>query len=450
MAEERQSESPRPDDHGDGGGSARKITRKEVVLTGVGAAALFAPSALAQPKRVRTAAAIRASKTVVIGSSIPVTGFASGDGQDMLRGFKMAVDLVNDRGGIAGRQLKHEYYDAGPFAPDVMVNNFKRLITQKKVDAIIGGYQTNTGPELDVVADAGMLYYHNNTVELNAEKVRSNPKRYWMIFQHDPTEIWYSRSLPGVLDSLEARGTWKPANHNVAIVNANNSYSAGLTKEFQRVIKGTKWKVTLIEQVTAPNTEWGPTLAKIRAKPPAVIWVTDYFAGDDASFIKQFVQKPTNSLVHMQYGPSVPEFLQLTKSAGNGVLWASVIALTQDAIGRPFIDEYRRRFKAEPGFSQGGGTFDSTLIYATAAALAGGPEDRQKIARITRGLIFRGVTGARHFNAQDQTNRPYPTFTKDAGLGMPTQYFQIQNLKHKVIFPSPYTNGRFKLPPWFK
>lgn len=432
--------------------SRRKITRREVVVAGgAGAAALFAPAALGQPRRVRTAAAIRGSKPVVIGSSIPVTGFASGDGQDMLRGFKMAVDLVNDRGGICGRSLKHVYFDAGEFAPDVLVNNFKRLITQNNVDAIIGGYQTNTGPELDVVANAGMLYYHNNTVEINAAKVRSNPKRYWMIFQHDPTEIWYSRSLPLVLATLRASGKWKPVNNHVAIVNANNSYSAGLTSEFHRVVDRTKqWKVTMVEQVTAPNTEWGPTLAKLRKNPCALVWVTDYFPGDDASFIKQFVQKPTQSLVHMQYGPSVPEFLKLAREAGNGVTWASVIAITQDEIGKPFIAEYERRFKAKPGFSQGGATYDSTLIYATAASLAGGPGDRRKIADVTRGLTFRGVTGARRFDSHDLTNRPYPTFTKDSGLGMPTQYFQIQDGKHVVIWPEPYTTGKFQPPPWFR
>src|SRR5207245_2276697 len=101
--------------------------------------------------------------------------------------------------------------------------------------------------------------------------------------------------------------------------------------------------VSMTEQVTAPNTEWRATLAKLRANPPGVIWVTDYFAGDDASFMQQFVPQPTPSLVHFQYGPSVPEFLNLAKTAGNFVTWASVIAITQDVIGKAFQDTYRSR-----------------------------------------------------------------------------------------------------------
>ncbi len=442
----------------DGGGPGQGspptggVTRRELIGAGAGVVVGAAAGVglglgpLASTKTSTTGGASTAP--VVVGSSIPLTGFASGDGQDMQRGFKIAVDEVNARGGIGGRPLKWVFLDAGPFAPDVMVNNFKRLITEFKVDAVLGGYQTNTGPEYDIVANAGVIYIHNNTIEQNAATVRNNPQKYWMIFQHDPSEAWYSRSLPKFLSTLESSGAWKPHNHNVAIINANNSYSAGLTTEFQKSIQGTPWQVSMVEQVTAPNTEWGATLAKLRANPPGVIWVTDYFAGDDASFMQQFVPQPTPSLVHFQYGPSVPEFLNLAKTAGNFVTWASVIAITQDVVGKAFQDTYRARFNQEPGLSQGGSTYDSTLLYATAAAIAGGPDDRRKVASALRKIIFRGVTGSRRFDPNDQTNRPYPSFTPDPSLGMPTQYFQIQNGQQVVIDPVPYTTGKFQAPPW--
>lgn len=452
------SPSTRSDSAGRSGGpdggppAAGGVTRRELIGTGAGAVAGLAVGVglglgpLAMSKSTTGPAA--AAAPVVVGSSIPLTGFASGDGQDMMRGFQLAVDVVNSRGGIAGRPLKWVFLDAGPFAPDVMVNNFKRLITESKVDAILGGYQTNSGPEYDIVANAGVPYIHNNTLEVNATTVRNNPAKYWMIFQHDPSEAWYSRDLPKFLSRLEASGTWKPHNHNVAIINANNSYSAGLTSEFQKVIQGTPWQVSMTEQVTAPNSEWGATLAKLRANPPGVIWVTDYFAADDASFMQQFVPLPTPSLVHFQYGPSVPDFLNLAKSAGNFVTWASVIAVTQDTVGQPYQQAYRARFNQAPGLSQGGSTYDSTLLYSTAAAIAGGPDNRRKVASALRNIIFRGVTGSRRFDPDDQTNRPYPAYTPDPSLGMPTQYFQIQNGQQVVIDPAPYTTGKFQTPPW--
>ena len=128
-----------------------------------------------------------------------------------------------------------------------MVNNFKRLITQYNVDAIVGGYQANTGPEIDVCADGGCLYIHNNTLQADSDKVQANPAKYWGIFQHDPTEIWYARALPGFLDSLEATGKWHPINKNIAIINGNNVFSSGLTTEFKRIQPTSGWNISLIE-----------------------------------------------------------------------------------------------------------------------------------------------------------------------------------------------------------
>ena len=423
-------------------------TRREL-LTGAGGAIVGAVIATSGSQEANAELAC-SGPPIKIGSSVPLTGWGSGDGEDMMRGFELAVDEINASGGICGRPVEHVALDAGEFAPDVMVNNFKRLITEFEVHAIIGGYQTNTGPEFDLMSDAEMIYIHNNTVELNAEAVRNNKEKYWMIFQHDPTERWYSLSLPGVLETLEASGAWKPINYNIVIVNANNSYSAGLTKHLKERIKGSKWNISMIEEIVVPLTEWGPTLAKIRANPPSVIWVTDYFPGDLASFTKQFALDPTPSLLHEQYGPSVPEYLDLAGSAANGVMWASVIGVIQDEIGNTYNERYRERFGEEPGLSQGGATYDATHIYWQAAALSGGDvENRRKIADMLRALSWRGVCGARKFDPDDQTARPYPHHTKDAALAMPTQYYQIQNKQHVVIDPAPFTTGEFQLPPWF-
>src|SRR5262249_29407358 len=160
-----------------------------------------------------------------------------------------------------------------------------------------------------------------------------------------------------------------------------------------------------VEEIIAPLTEWGPTLAKIRDNPPAVIWVTDYFTGDLASFTKQFVQDPTNSLLHEQYGPSVPEYLDLAGDSANGVLWGSLIANIQDARGKAWHQRYVDKFNQEPGFSQGGATYDGTHIYWQAAAMAGGADDRRKIAKMLLQLTWRGVSGSRAFDPDDQTAR---------------------------------------------
>ena len=68
-----------------------------------------------------------------------------------------------------------------------------------------------------------------------------------------------------------------------------------------------------------PISEWGPTLAKIRQDPPAVIAITHFLPQDLAQFMVQFVAQSDHSLVYMQYGPSMPAFREIAKEASNGV-----------------------------------------------------------------------------------------------------------------------------------
>src|SRR5262245_14621583 len=129
---------PRDEHAAPGAVQSGQIDRRRFLATAGGAigvvSGLYGGAILT---RAATAAQL-SGPPVKIGSSVPLTGFASGDGEDMMRGFKLALEEMNGLGGIRGRPVEHVALDAGEFAPDVLVNNFKRLITEHKVDVILG------------------------------------------------------------------------------------------------------------------------------------------------------------------------------------------------------------------------------------------------------------------------------------------------------------------------
>jgi len=179
-----------------------------------------------------------------------------------------------------------------------------------------------------------------------------------------------------------------------------------------------------------------------------MLFTTTYNPADNAAMAKQWAANPLPTLVYQQYGPSVPEYLDLAGDAANGIIWATVLGLLPDKIGNDFRSRYNAKFGKQPGWANAGGVYDEVWVWAKAVALAGDPKDYKKIAAITETSIHRGVTGGISF--VNHAGQAYPAQTNDPSLGQSHIIVQIQNGEHKVISPQPYTNGEFQLPPWFR
>jgi len=399
-----------------------------------------------------------AGKPIPVGGGVPVTGWAAADGIEFKRGLEIACEEINAVGGILGRPLEPHFEDTKEQGAANIIPAMQRLIDRYNVHAIINGY--NTGAvcaEYDTIADAGILYLHHNTDVTHYAKIKSNRDKYFGIFMSDPAEYYYGPGLLVFLNNLMQSGAWKRPNNKIAVITGSQNYSVVIADAIKSKAKDLGWDISLFETVVVPISEWGPTLTKVRQDPPAVIAVTHWVPQDLAQFMLQFVPNPTNSLVYMQYGPSLAAFREIGKGATDGVLYSTVVASLQDEIGQDFNNRYKKKFGPSASPLVAAQVFDSTNIWAIAAALAGGtsgpgePEQNRKVAARLLPLIYRGTMGTMHFNAE-QGAIPYPDETKDPSLGMPHQFLQIQDYTTEpaLIAPAPYETSKFKLPPWIK
>jgi branched-chain amino acid transport system substrate-binding protein len=399
-----------------------------------------------------------AGAPIPVGGGVPLTGWAAADGIEFKRGLEMACEDINALGGILGRPLEPHFEDTKEQGAANIIPAMQRLIDRYKVHAIINGY--NTGAvcaEYDTIADAGVLYLHHNTDVTHYAKFKSNPQKYFSIFMSDPAEYYYGPGLLVFLNNLIQSGAWKRPNNKIAVVTGSQNYSVVIADAIKSKAKDYGWEISLFETVVVPISEWGPTLAKIRQDPPAVVAVTHWVPQDLAQFMLQYVPNPTNSLIYMQYGPSLAAFREIGKAATNGVVYSTVVASLQDEIGQDFNNRYKKKFGPSASPLVAAQVYDSTNIWALAAALAGGTsgpgelEQNRKVAARLRPLIYRGTMGTMHFNAE-QGAIPYPDETKDPSLGMPHQFLQIQDhtTEPALIAPAPYETSKFKMPPWIK
>ncbi|MEM2529693.1 MAG: ABC transporter substrate-binding protein [Candidatus Bathyarchaeia archaeon] len=80
-----------------------------------------------------------AVKEIRIGLLYPISGAMAPLGNEQCEGTKMAIDMINERGGVEGYKIKYVVADAKS-DPKVAVSEAERLCTIEKVPIIIGTY----------------------------------------------------------------------------------------------------------------------------------------------------------------------------------------------------------------------------------------------------------------------------------------------------------------------
>jgi branched-chain amino acid transport system substrate-binding protein len=394
---------------------------------------------------------------IPVGQAAPLTDFAAADGIEFRNGLMLACDEINALGGILGRPLEPYFEDTRQMGDATNVHAVQRLIDRRGVHAVINGYNIGSGAAIqEPVADSGIIYVHYDATIGHNSLIRSDPARYFGSFQGCPPEYWYGPGLLRFLQGLEARGAFSRANNKMAVILSAGVYATNIANAIRDQAGAYGWEISLFETVSVPISEWGPTLAKIRQDPPAVIAITHFLPADLAHFMVQFATNPTPSLVYMQYGPLVPAFREIAGEASVGVLYSTVIGALQDEIGLAFEARYKERFGADAGHNSGAQPYDGCYVWATAAALAGGTgepgdiEQNRRVADRMRALIWRGVCGTTRFMRDEQAAYSFPTQVADPSLGMPHQFLQILDRAQggRLIAPAPFATADFVKPRW--
>jgi len=95
---------------------------------------------------------------IVVGISLPLTGDFSQPGGEAKKGYEIWRDQVNDAGGLLGRQVELKITDDAS-NQDTVVTDYTKLITQDKVDLLLGTFSTLLNFPASAVAEKnGMLY----------------------------------------------------------------------------------------------------------------------------------------------------------------------------------------------------------------------------------------------------------------------------------------------------
>jgi branched-chain amino acid transport system substrate-binding protein len=92
------------------------------------------------------------SKPLVIGASLPGTGDFAQPGEASKRGYAIWQDMVNSSGGLLGRQVQLKIVDDAS-DQNTVVADYNRLISQDKVDLVLGTFSSLLNIPASAVAE---------------------------------------------------------------------------------------------------------------------------------------------------------------------------------------------------------------------------------------------------------------------------------------------------------
>src|SRR5664280_357546 len=178
------------------------------------------------------ASSVKAGETIKIGSLHPLSGGTAGEGQQMDKGAKLAVEAINKAGGIKSlKGAKLELLSADTQGkPEVGQSEAQRLIQQGAV-ALVGTYQSAVTANVSSVAE-------RNKVPLvidvsSADSILKQGYKYTFRVQPSSTVLG-TQGAQYLSDVTKAAG--KPAK-KVAILHEQGPFGSGIRDAFEAKAK---------------------------------------------------------------------------------------------------------------------------------------------------------------------------------------------------------------------
>ncbi|GGE03972.1 ABC transporter substrate-binding protein [Aureimonas endophytica] len=406
----------------------------------------FVNRLLATTALLAALAAPAGAAVVKIGLLAPLTGPASADGQEFQRGAQLAIDEMNKAGGLNGNTFELAVGDVKDQSAGNVTSAVERLLGDPAVHFMLTGYASLTNFEIDNMAEAEMPYILAATSQQTRDIIAPKPDDYACCWSWTPSFDAYNTDVPGFVETLAAEGKVQLPTKKVAIVSSDNAYSKTISEGMKKTFAEKGWTLTVDELVPFGEvTDWRAILAKIRADVPDIVINTDYLPGNSASFLNQFLEQPTKSLVFLQYAPSVPEFVQLTGKKSDGVIY-NLLGGPLTTPKNPRAAEVAEKFKAAYGVESGTygvALYEIVNVYFDALKKAGDPADHAAVMKAIAETDKQTVAGRLKFD-------PATHLAMQGDDYIPLTFFQIFDGQRRLISPPAYATDAFQPQPWTK
>jgi branched-chain amino acid transport system substrate-binding protein len=377
-------------------------------------------------------AAAAQEKQIVLGAAVQVTGPLANTGRYYRDAYQFAIDRINETGGVplgAGKaRLALKLYD-NQSDVNLGVRQTARLISQDKVDALLGPFSSNDALDDSSVAEK----YQIPMVQGGGASSQIFSRGYKYIFGTLPPADDYFASTIRMLSKLT------PAPRTVAMVSANDSFDVSVAQGTRELLAKAGMQLVVDQQYPEHNSEFASILSLIKSKDPDVILWSGH-EPQALNFIRAAKRLSVSPKLLYSFTVGVPT-ADFRKALGPDAEWAFGMtpwlpseALKDDWFGdaKQFAKAYQERFGYPPDYHAASAVAD-VEVFAKAIAAAGSVEPAKLRDAIAR-TDFHCLYGHVKFGPNGQISLPQTVVQIQAGEVVP---IYGEEFIHKPRYPLP-------------
>jgi len=270
--------------------------------------------------------ALAQDKTVKIGAIFPLSGNAASAGVHAKAAIEVAIDIINNAhpelgnfplaknaglAGLGGAKVEIVFAD-NQGSPATGQNQALRLITEEKVVAITGAYQSGITLTASAIAEKYGIPF------LNGESVAANltERGFKWFFRTTPIASDFAKIYTDFLGDMKAAGA---KTDTVAMVHDNTEYGTSVANVITTVFKASGRNAPIDIAYTSNATDVQAQVLQLKEKQPDVVIMISY-TSDAILFAKtmQALDYKPPMLLADDAGYSDPSFIKAVGKISQG------------------------------------------------------------------------------------------------------------------------------------
>ncbi len=304
-----------------------------------------------------------AQEAVKVGALMAMTGDLQAFGETSLNGINLALNQINENGGVMGQPLELVVGDTQT-APQAAIEAANKLVSLDGVAAIIGALSSgDTIPVAQSVTSTNSIPQISNA---STSPVITTLEDNDFLFRTVPSDAYQGVALAQVTREADLS--------NLAIIYINNDYGQGLAESFEAAFTARGGTITGSVPYEQGKASYRGELSQLQEGDPEALVLIGY-PENGITILKQALEEGLFDRFVFTDGMKAPEIIeQIGAEFLNGSFGTAPQALTDGKSYQTFETAYEAAYGELPPKPYIDTAYDATMVLALAIEKAGSTE----------------------------------------------------------------------------